>query len=118
MKKLATCLFVAAGLLMATTMNAQTKIGYIDVTALVTAMPEFKKADTSMAEYQSALNEQYSDMIKEFNRKDSLRRGPDTLKKSRAQLDIMDNELQDLYVKVQGWQREAQQLYNRKEQEL
>ncbi|HYF32760.1 MAG TPA: OmpH family outer membrane protein [Chitinophagaceae bacterium] len=118
MKKLVTLLFVAAGFLATAQVKAQApKIGYISVQELVIAMPEFKKADTALADYQNALNEQYADMVRDFNRQDSLLSGPDTLKYTKAQLEVRRRELGQLYLKLQGWNQQAQQLYNSKEQE-
>jgi outer membrane protein len=57
-------------------------------------------------------------MVKEFNGKDSLLRSKDTLKYTKAQLEIKRRELGQLYVKVQGWQQQAQQLYQAKQQEV
>lgn len=118
MKKLAACLLIAAGLLVTNALNAQNKIGYIDVSALVTSMPEYKRADTAISEYQMALNEQYAQMVRDFNKKDSLVNGPDSTKYTAAQREVMRRELGQLYIRIQGWEREAQQLYGAKEQEL
>ena len=119
MKKfLVIALTIVALLPAATRTNAQPKFGYISSQELITGMAEFRKADTAMAEYQDALNQQYNDMVKEFNGKDSLLRSKDTLKYTKAQLEIKRRELGQLYVKVQGWQQQAQQLYQAKQQEI
>ncbi|HEY0677788.1 MAG TPA: OmpH family outer membrane protein [Chitinophagaceae bacterium] len=118
MKKLVTLFLVAAGLVAGTQANAQNKIGFIDVQELIVAMPDFKKADTALAEYQNALNQQYGDMVNEFNQKDSLLSSKDTTKYTRAQLEVKRNDLGQLYLKLQGWNQQAQQLYQRREQEL
>ena len=117
MKKLATCLLVAAGLLVATSMSAQNKIGYIDVSALVTAMPEFTEFDKHMSEYQKALNEQYADLVGEYNRKDSIL-NKDSLKMTPSQREVYRKNLENLLYRIQGWQRQAEQLYSSKQQEL
>ena len=118
MKKLTICLFMAAGLLMTANTQAQSKVGYIDVQALIVAMPEFKKADTSLAEYQNALNEQYVDMVQDFNNQDSILSSKDTAKWTPAQKAVKRDALAQLYRKIQGWQQQAQQMYQQKEQEL
>lgn len=118
MKKLVTLFLVAAGLMAATQVQAQNKIGYIDVQELIVGMPDFKKADTALDEYQNALNQQYADMVQEFNEKDSLLSSKDTAKYTRAQLEVKRRDLGQLYMKLQGWQQQAQQLYQAKEQEL
>ncbi|MGB8190943.1 MAG: OmpH family outer membrane protein [Chitinophagaceae bacterium] len=118
MKKLATLFLIAAGLIAATSVNAQSKIGYIDISKLVTSMPEYRKADTAMAEYQNALSQQYADMVTEFNEKDSLLSGKDTAKYTKAQLEVKRRDLGQLYLKIQGWNQQAQQLYDSKQNEL
>jgi outer membrane protein len=118
MKKLVTLFVVAASLMAATQVNAQTKIGHIDVQELIVGMPDFKKADTALAEYQNALNQQYAEMVQEFNEKDSLLSSKDTAKYTRAVLEVKRRDLAQLYIKIQGWQNQAQQLYQAKEQEL
>ena len=79
MKKLFTIVLVSAALLAVSQVNAQApKFGYISTQELVTAMPDYKKADTSLAEYQNALNQQYAEKVADFNMRDSLLSGKDT----------------------------------------
>lgn len=118
MKKLVTLFLVAAGLVASVQTQAQNKIGYIDISKLITAMPEYRKADTAMAEYQNALSQQYNDMVVEFNEKDSLLASKDTVKYTRAQLEVKRRDLGQLYLKIQGWNQQAQQLYDTKQNEL
>lgn len=117
MKKLFTILFVSAALLAASQVNAQIKIGYISTQELVTAMPEYKKADTALAEYQNALNQQYAEKVQDFNLRDSLLSSKDTAKYTKAQLEVKRNELGKVYVELQGWNQKAQQMYQAKEEE-
>ena len=118
MKKLFTIVLVSAALLAASQVNAQApKFGYISTQELVTAMPDYKKADTSLAEYQNALNQQYAEKVADFNMRDSLLSGKDTSKYTKAQLEVKRNELGKVYVELQGWQQKAQQMYQAKEEE-
>ncbi|HKP31723.1 MAG TPA: OmpH family outer membrane protein [Chitinophagaceae bacterium] len=118
MKKVFTIVLLAAGLMLAAnSVNAQQKFGFISVQELVVAMPEYRKADTSLAEYQNALNLQYSEMVQEFNEKDSLLSSKDTTKYTKAQLEVKRRDLGQLYIKLQGWNQQAQQLYQAKEEE-
>ena len=117
MKKLFTIVLVSAALLAASQVSAQTKFGYISTQELVTAMPEYKKADTSLAEYQNALNQQYAEKVADFNMRDSLLSGKDTAKYTKAQLEVKRNELGKVYVELQGWNQKAQQMYQAKEEE-
>ncbi len=119
MKKIVTVVLVVTGLLVASTHSqAQTKVGYISLSELITSMPEFKKADTAMNDYQVALNQQFEEYKKEFNEQDSLLSSKDTAKYNKAVLEIKRKQLGELYVKLQGWQQQAQQLYQQKQQEL
>ena len=118
MKKLVTIVLVAAGLIAATQVNAQNKMGYISVQELVAAMPEYRRADTTLGEYQNALNEQYAERVKDFNMRDSLLASRDTAKYTRAQLEVKRNDLAKTYVELQQWNQRAQQLYQAKEEEV
>ncbi len=117
MKKLVTIVLVAAGLVAATQVNAQNKQGYISVQELVQAMPEYKKADTTLAEYQNALNQQYAERVQDFNMRDSLLSSKDTVKYTRAQIEVKRNDLAKTYVELQQWNQRAQQMYQAKEDE-
>lgn len=119
MKKLFTIVLASALLLIAgsTSTNAQIKIGYISTQELVAAMPEYKKADTSLADYQNALNQQYAEKIQDFNYRDSILNTKDTLKFTKAQLEVKRQDLGKIYVELQQWNQRAQQLYQAKEDE-
>jgi outer membrane protein len=117
MKKLVTIVLVAAGLVATTQVNAQSKMGYISVQELVQAMPEYRKADTTLAEYQNALNQQYAERVQDFNLRDSLLSSKDTVKYTKAQLEVKRNDLAKTYVELQQWNQRAQQMYQAKEDE-
>jgi len=119
MKKIVAIVLVATTLTLAgNKLQAQTKFGYISLSEMITGMPEYKKADSSMQEYQSALNQNFEDMKREFNEKDSLLSSKDTAKYTRAQLEIKRKQLGELYLKLQGYQQQAGQLYQQRQQDL
>lgn len=121
MKKIVTIVVVVMGLVLAgNSVKAQggSKIGYISLQELIPAMPEYKKADTALNDYQNALAQNFEDMKKEYMEKDSLLNSKDTLKYSKAVLELKKREISDMVVKLQGWQQQAQQLYQQKQQEL
>lgn len=119
MKKILIIVAVVMGLIMTgNSTKAQTKIGYISLQELIPLMPEYKKADTALNEYQSALGQNYNDMQREFYEKDSLLNSKDTLKYTTAQKEIKRREITELYQKLQSWQQQAQQLYQQKQQDL
>jgi outer membrane protein len=119
MKKIVTILVVVMGLVLAgNSTKAQNKFGYISLQELVPSMPEYKKADTAMNDFQTALGQQYDDMRKEFQEQDSLLSGKDTSKYTKAQLELKRKNLGELYGKLNQWQQQAQQMSQQKQQEL
>lgn len=120
MKKIVTVLAVVMGLILAgSSTQAQTgKIGTISLAELIPNMPEYKKADTAMNDFSSALNQQYQEMVSEYQQQSTMLGSKDTLKYTAAQLELRRKDAQDLLVKLQGWQQTAQQMQQQKQQEL
>ena len=121
MKKILTIVAVVMSLVMAgnsAKAQAAGKIGYISLQELIPTMPEYKKADTALNDYQNALGQNFEDMKREYYEKDSSLQSKDTLKFTKAQIEIKRREVSELLVKLQGWQQQAQQLYQQKQQEL
>ena len=119
MKKIVTIVVVVIGLVLTgNSTKAQGKIGYISLQELIPAMPEYKKADTALNDYQNALAQNFEDMKREYMEKDSLLNSKDSLKYTKAQLELKKREISDMVIKLQGWQQQAQQLYQQKQQEL
>lgn len=119
MKKLILVVVLFAGNLLAFAqgkVEKPLKIGYIATDELVGLMPEAEKADTELKEYQASLAQQGQDMMKELNDKDSIF-VKDSAKYSPSMKEIKRNELMALYQKVQGWNQQAQDLYQQKAQE-
>ena len=113
MKKLILAGVMALGIFSA---SAQNKIGYISLDELIGVMPEAEKADGELKEYQASLAQQGQDMMKELGDKDSLF-VKDSSKLSPSMREIKRNELIALYQKVQGWNQQAQEMYQQKLQE-
>src|ERR1700727_891861 len=90
MKKIVTVLAVVMGLVMAvTSVKAQgTKIGTISLAELIPNMPEYRKADTSMNEFNTALQQQYDDLVKEYQEQSTMLGSKDTAKYTSAQLEL------------------------------
>jgi len=119
MKKILTVVVVVMGLMMVgNSTKAQTKIGYISLSELIPAMPEYKKADTALNDYQNALAQNFEDMKKEYYEQDSLLNSKDTAKYTKAQLELKKKNMGEMLIKLQGWQQQAQQLYQQKQQDL
>ena len=98
------------------TASAQTKIGYISTEELIGVMPEAEKADAELKEFQASLAQQGQDMMKDLSDKDSLF-VRDSAKLSASMKEIKRNELIGLYQRVQGWNQQAQDMYQQKAQE-
>ena len=111
---------MATGLVVAATnqTKAQTKIGYISIQEVIAAMPEAKKADSSLTEFQNALAQNFEDQKREFNEQDSLLNSKDTAKYSKAQIEIKRKNLGEKYLRLQGYQQQAQQQMQQKQQDL
>ncbi len=119
MKKIVTIVLMVAGMIVAGNQShAQVKIGYINLTELIGSMPEAKKADSNLVEYSNALSQNYEEQRREFNEQDSLLSSKDTVKYTKAQLQVKRQNLAELLVKLQGYQQQASQLYQQKQQEL
>lgn len=108
MKKFLVVLVMAVGTLAA---NAQNKIGYISPDELIGVMPEAEKADNELKSYQGELAERGQDLMKELSSKDSIF-VKDSAKLTATMRNIKRQELIELYQKVQGWQNQAQEMYN------
>ncbi len=111
-------LIVAGVMVLGTFFNssAQNKIGYISLDELIGVMPEAEKADGELKEYQASLAQQGQDMMKELGDKDSLY-VRDSAKLSPSMKEIKRSELVALYQRVQGWNQQAQEMYQQKAQE-
>jgi outer membrane protein len=112
MKKL-----IVAGVMALSVFNAsaQQKIGYVNTDELIGIMPEAEKADVELKDFQTALGQQGQDMMKELTAKDSIF-VKDSAKLSPSMKEIKRKELIELYQRVQGWQTQAQELYQQEAQ--
>src|SRR5258708_8610231 len=57
-------------------------------------------------------------MKREYYEQDSLLNYKDTTKYTKAQLELKRKNMGEMLVKLQGWQQQAQQLYQQKQQDL
>ncbi len=111
-------LFLGSLLFAGTTSFAQNKLGCISMSELLTAMPEFKKADTTLAEYRSALEQEFESYKTQYNEQAAVLTSRDTLKFTKPQLDIKKKSLAQLLTKLQGYDQEAGQLLSQKRSAL
>ena len=98
--------------------HAQPHFGYINMSELIQAMPEYKKADSALNNYQNALTQHYQDMIRELNEKDSALSSPDTTRLTREQIEVRKRAAADLYSQIQGFSQQVSQLLQQRQEEL
>lgn len=118
MKKLLTVIVLAAGLLFAGKANAQVKIGYIQMDAMVSLMPETAGLDSLLQQYQGdSINPQYAQIVSLYQYKDSVYKdsvhpAPPAVKKQ------IEQELPTLIYQIQNWQSIVNQAMEAKQNEL
>lgn len=119
MQKRFSLVIVACSLLLtAGRVNAQNKIGYISLQELIVAMPEFKKANDDMADYQKALQQQANEYQEAYERLDSIY-AADSTKWTVAQKQVKRRQLNEAYLKAVNFsQQEAPKMIQQREQEL
>ena len=112
-------LFVVALLVVAGFSASAQKTGYINLNQVVALMPEVRKIDSSLQRFQTdSLNPQFTYMISEYNRKDSLANGKDSLKTPATVRAQMRQELEGLAYQIQNWQAIVQNEMEAKQNQL
>lgn len=111
--------FVAALLMIVAGTASAQKTGYISVEQVIGLMPETGKIDSLLRKYQSdSLNPQFTYMVSEYNRKDSIANGKDSLKTPLQVRNQIRQELEGYAYQIQNWQQITQQALQGKQQEL
>lgn len=100
------------------TAKSQTRIGYISMTELIQAMPEFKKADSSLVNYENALDQHYKEMESELQEKENALSGPDTAAINPEVLGFRKKAAADLYAQMQRFYQQINPLMQQKQDEL
>jgi outer membrane protein len=112
-------LSLACGVLVSHAAMAQTatKFGYINSSELLAAMPEVKKADSSLQLYAKSFQDQLELMGKEYEKKaGEFQAGEKTM--TDAIKEVKMKEIQDLQNRIQGVQQSAQEKVAAKKQEI
>ena len=112
--------YLSVVLLLFVTLSTQAqsnKLGHINSTELLQAMPEIKKADSTLQAYQKQLEDQNQAMLTEYQTKlkdyqTAEGTMPDAVKEVKQQ------ELQDLQNRIQQFQQTAQDKFQAKKEEL
>lgn len=97
---------------------AQAKLACISISEVIGAMPEAKKADTTLAEYRTALQQQFDAYRAEYSQQNSLLSSPDTAKFTRPQLELKRRSLVEILQKIQGFEQDAGTLLEQKKTDL
>src|SRR5436190_22507871 len=119
MKKIISLVVIACGLLSATSVNAQAKIGYIRIDDVVGLMPEAAKIDTLLQKYQNdSLNQTLGNIVQEYQYKDSMLTKVDTSKTPKQVLNQLRTDVNVLSYQIQNWQTLAGQAYQSKQEQL
>ena len=113
-------LVIAFALLIAgNTAMAQNKVGYISLDNMVAIMPETAKLDSLLQKYQTdSLQPRFNYTLLEFQRKDSLVNGKDSLKTPASVRSKMKEEMQQDLYELQNWQTLVQQATEAKQNQL
>jgi len=116
MKKLITA---AAAILVCSfaSVKAQIKLGHINSTTLLQAMPETKAADSALTKFGKSLEDQLKVMSSEYDKK------VDDYKKNEASMadpikDTKVKEITDLEDRIRNFQQSAQENIQKKKEEL
>jgi outer membrane protein len=117
MKKIVFLGIMMLGLFAAGQVSAQAKMAYVSVDEVVQLMPEYKKAMADMAQFDSALQINYAETVKELNRQDSMFRA-DSAKWSNAIRTANREKMKKLLTDLQGFEQSYQQQMQQKQEEL
>ncbi|HEY0751533.1 MAG TPA: OmpH family outer membrane protein [Chitinophagaceae bacterium] len=118
MKKIRLFLVIAVIAFSFTTASAQ-KTGYISLDQVVSLMPEVRKIDSLLQKYQAdSLNPQFTYMLTEYNRKDSIANGKDSLKTPATVRAQIRQELEGLAYQLQNWQSIVQNALQQKQNDF
>lgn len=113
-------LFVIAAFILLSAGGAMAqKTGYIRLEDVVSLMPEVGKIDTLLQKYQTdSLNTQFTYLVSEYNRKDSLANGKDSAKTPAATRNLMRQELEGYAYQIQNWQQIVERAMQGKQSQL
>lgn len=98
-------------------LSAQNKMGVIGIEEVIQLMPEYKKAAAEMSQFDSALQINYSETLKELNRQDSIFKA-DSSKMSAAIKTASKEKQRKLFTELQSFEQGYQQQMQQKQEEL
>ncbi|MCG7856359.1 OmpH family outer membrane protein [Flavihumibacter sp.] len=118
MKKVLSILMVAVTLvLVSSSVQAQSKIGYISFNEVVAAMPEAKKADSALVQFRDAMIQSAQDKENALN--EGIQKfNADSSKMTSAVKEVKRQDLQKKLQELQGEEQRIQQELQKKQEEL
>jgi outer membrane protein len=117
MKQLRTLFIAIVMFFGAQVTNAQTKVGHIDVSALMTTMPAMKAAEAQLTKLREGYDAEYKKLVAEYQTKaaqyqEAAATAGDLLNQTRSQ------EMQDMGTRIQKYQDDASKSLQDKQIEL
>ncbi|MEJ7767578.1 MAG: OmpH family outer membrane protein [Chitinophagaceae bacterium] len=97
--------------------KAQMKIGYVNTGELLQSLPEAKKADSLLQQFQEVLKKNGEDYQTELESR-AKKFNEDSAKLTAVQKESDRKKLQDLYTRVVNYNQEAQKQLEDRQQEL
>jgi outer membrane protein len=110
-------LSVMALLVFSSNVKAQNKIGYVSVDEVLSIMPEIKKVQNELASYDSSLQINYSETLKEYLAKDSSFK-VDSPRLTPAVRKAKESDLEKLAGELNNFQQNYQNMVTEKRNEL
>ncbi len=110
---------IACSLLMSNFVMAQAapKLGYVNSSELLAAMPEIRKADTAISKYAKSYQDQLETMGKEYQSKLQQYQGGEKTMTDPVK-EVKQKELLDLQNRIEGLQQSAQEKIQSKKEEM
>ena len=117
MKQLRTLFIALVMFFGAQVTNAQTKVGHIDVSALMTTMPAMKAAEAQLTKLREGYDAEYKKLVAEYQTKAAqyqkeAETAGELLNQTRSQ------EMQDMGTRIQKYQTDADKSLQDKQIEL
>jgi outer membrane protein len=117
MKQLRTLFIAIVMFFGAQVTSAQTKVGHIDVSALMTTMPAMKAAEAQLTKLREGYDAEYKKLVAEYQTKaaqyqEAAATAGDLLNQTRSQ------EMQDMGTRIQKYQDDASKSLQDKQIEL
>lgn len=96
--------------------QAPVKIGVVDISSIIQAMPETQAAQTKVADTSKKYEEAYAKLIEEYKKLTEELKGAENQPAALQEKAISD--VQDKQVKIQQFEQKAQEDLQRQQQEL